>query len=87
MDPREDEVAKQFLMNIITDGNVEEEEAGANAHHHDEEEEAGDYDASNTNIYLNMSGDGIEQSDDGQQTENVYISNISFFYMYIYDKI
>jgi hypothetical protein len=89
MDPREDEVGNQFLMNMIADGNVKEEEAGANAHHHVEEEEAGDDDASNTNIYLNMSGDGIEQSDDGsdQQTENVYISNISFFYMYIYKTI
>jgi hypothetical protein len=89
MDPREDEGCNQFLMNMIADGNVKEEEAGANAHHHVEEEEAGDDDASNTNIYLNMSGDGIEQSDDGsdQQTENVYISNISFFYMYIYKTI
>jgi hypothetical protein len=87
MDPREDEVGNEFLMNMIADGNIkEEEEAGADAHHHVEEEEAGDNDASNTNIYLNMSVDGIEQSDDGadQQTENVYMSNISFFYMYIY---
>jgi hypothetical protein len=86
MDPREDEVGNQFLVNMIADGNVKEEEAGADAHHHVEEEEAGDNDASNTNIYLNMSVDGIEQSDDGadQQTENVYMSNISFFYMYIY---
>jgi hypothetical protein len=30
-----------------------------------EEEEAGVDDVSNTNIYLNISGDGIEQSDDG----------------------
>jgi hypothetical protein len=49
--------------------------AGADAHHHVEEEEAGDDNASNTNIYLNISDDGVEQSDDGadQQTENVYI--------------
>jgi hypothetical protein len=89
MDPREDEGCNQFLMNMIVDGNVEEKEAGANAHHHVEEENAGDDDASNTNTYLNMSGDGIEQSDDGadQQTKNVYISNISFFYMYIYKII
>jgi hypothetical protein len=80
MDPREDEVGNQFLMNMVADGNVKEEEAGADARHH-VEEEAGDDDASNTNIYLNMSSDGIEQSDDGvdQQTENVYLSNISFF--------
>jgi hypothetical protein len=52
-------------MNMIADGNVKEDEAGADAHHHVEEEEAGDDDASNFNIYLNMSGDGIEQSDDG----------------------
>jgi hypothetical protein len=91
MDPREDEVGNQFLMNMIADGNVEEEEAGADAHHHVKEEEAGDDDASYTNIFLSMSGDGIEQYDDGddQQTENVYlyISNISFFYMYIYGTI
>jgi hypothetical protein len=80
-------------MNMIADGNIkEEEEAGADAHHHVEEEEVGDDDASNTNIYHiyhNMSNDGIEQSNDGahQQTENVYISNISFFYMYIYETI
>jgi hypothetical protein len=74
MDMREDEVGNQFLINMIADGNIEEEEAGADAHHHVEEEEA---------------GDGIEQSDDGadQQTENVYICNISFFYMYIYETI
>jgi hypothetical protein len=73
MDPREDEVGNQFLMNMIADGNVKEEEAGVDAHHHVEEEEVGDDDASNTNIYLNMSGDGIEHSDDGadQQTEKM----------------
>jgi hypothetical protein len=73
MDPREDDVGNQFLMNMIADGNVEEEEAGVDAHHHVEEEEVGDDDASNTNIYLNMSSDGIEQSDDGadQQTEKM----------------
>jgi hypothetical protein len=27
MDPREDEVGIQFLMNMIADGNIEEEEA------------------------------------------------------------
>jgi hypothetical protein len=67
---------------------MSKKEAGADAHHHvEEEEEAGDDDASNTNIYLNMSDDRIEKSDVGanQQTENVYISNISFFYMYIYE--
>jgi hypothetical protein len=79
-------------MNMIANGNVEEEEeeeAGADAHHHVKEEEADDDDASNTNIYLNMFNDGIEQSNDGadQQTENVYISNISFFCMYIYETI
>jgi hypothetical protein len=76
MDPREDEVGNQFLMNMIANGNIEEEDAG-------------DDDASNTNIYLNMSGDRIEQSDDGadKQTENVYKSNISFFYMYINETI
>jgi hypothetical protein len=71
---------------MIADGNIEEE-VGADAHHHiKEEEEVGDDDASNTNIYLNMSGDETEQSDDGanQQAENVYISNILFFYIYIY---
>jgi hypothetical protein len=74
-------------MNMVADGNVEEE-AGADARHH-VEEEAGDDDASNTNIYLNMFGDRMEQSDDGvdQQTKNVYLSNISFFYMYIYETI
>ncbi|RLM78830.1 hypothetical protein C2845_PM12G12850 [Panicum miliaceum] len=60
MNPRGDEDANQFLMDMI---------AGGDAHH--VEEGAGD-DASNTDIYLNMSGDGIEQSEDGadQQTEN-----------------
>jgi hypothetical protein len=60
---------------MIVDGNVEKEEAGVDAHHHVEQEEVGDDDASNTNIYPNMSGDRIEQSDDGfdQQIENVYI--------------
>jgi hypothetical protein len=53
--------------------------AGGDAHHHVEEEATGD--ASNTDIYLNMSGDGIEQSDDdadqqthnADQDDNVYI--------------
>jgi hypothetical protein len=76
MDPRDDEDANQYLMNMIAGGDAPhhvEEEAGADANHH-VEEEAGD-DASNTDIYLNMSDDGIELSEDGaeQQTENVYI--------------
>jgi hypothetical protein len=64
MDSRGDEDANnQFLMNMTTGDDA----------HHVEEEEAGD-DANNTDIYLNMSGDRIEQSEDGanQQTENVY---------------
>jgi hypothetical protein len=46
--------------------------AGDDAHHV-EEEEAGD-DASNIDIYLNMSSDGTEKSEDGayQKTKNVY---------------
>jgi hypothetical protein len=41
MNPREDEVCNQFLMNLIADGNFEEEEVSAD-------------DANNTNIYLNI---------------------------------
>ena len=64
MDPRDDEDANQFLTDMIAGGDG----------HHVEEEEADD-DGSNTDIYPNMSGDGVEQSEDGadQQTENVYI--------------
>jgi hypothetical protein len=78
MDPKEDEIGNQFLMIMIADGNVEEEEANADAHHHVEEEEASDDDASNTNIYLNMSADGIEQSDDGagQQTSHFILLHV-----------
>jgi hypothetical protein len=52
MDQRENEVANQFLIDMIVDGNIEEEEAGADARHHVEEEEPSDDDARNTNIYL-----------------------------------
>jgi hypothetical protein len=49
-------------------------------------------DASNINIYLNMSGDGIDQSEDDADQQPVmltkmimYISNISILvYIYIY---
>jgi hypothetical protein len=53
-------------MDMVAGGDahrVDEEEAGGCAHHV-EEEEAGD-DARNTDIYLNISGDEIEQSEDG----------------------
>jgi hypothetical protein len=52
---------------------------GGDAHRHVEEQAAGD--ASNIGIYLNISGDGIEQSEDdadqqnhnADQDDNVYI--------------
>ena len=47
--------------------------ATAHAEEADANKQAGD--ASNTDMYLNMSGDGIEQSgdDDADQEANVYI--------------
>ena len=65
MDPRRDAMDdEQFLMDMIASGS----NAAANV------EEAGDA-RNNTNMYLNMSGEGIEQSGDdaADQEANVYI--------------
>ena len=64
MDPRRDAMDdEQFLMDMIASG------SGGAAY----VEEAGD--GSNTNMYLNMSGHGIEQHEDdaADQETNVYI--------------
>ena len=71
MNPRHtDAEAEQFLLNIIAEG------GGAQG---DAPEQADD--GSNTDIYLNMSGDGIEAAsiqDDaaGEQSANVHITTI-----------
>ena len=63
MDPRCDVDDEQFLMDMIASSS----NVVGNV------EEAGD--TSNTDMYLNMSGEGIEQSedDDGDHQANVYI--------------
>ena len=72
MDPRQqtDAEDEQFLLNMIAEG------GGAQG---DAPEQADD--GSNTDIYLNMSGDGIEPpsiQDDvaGEQSANVHITTI-----------
>ena len=72
MDPRQqtDAEDEQFLLNMIAEG------GGAQG---DAPEQADD--GSNTDIYLNMSGDGIEApsiQDDvtGEQSANVHITTI-----------
>ena len=72
MDPRQqtDAEDEQFLLNMIAEG------GGAQA---DAPEEADD--GSNTDIYLNMSGDGIEppsiqDNAAGEQSANVHITTI-----------
>ena len=64
MEPRRDAMdVEQFLMDMIASSS----NAVGNV------EEAGD--TSNTDMYLNMSGEGIEQfgDDDGDHQANVYI--------------
>ena len=64
MEPRRDAMdVEQFLMDMIASSS----NVVGNV------EEAGD--TSNTDMYLNMSGEGIEQSgdDDGDHQANVYI--------------
>ena len=72
MDPRQqtDAEDEQFMLNMIAEG------GGAQG---DAPEQADD--GSNTNIYLNISGDGIEPpsiQDDaaGEQSANVHITTI-----------
>ena len=67
MDPRQQEADEQFLMDMIAEGDGQE---GNTAEQVD--------DGSNTDIYLNMSDDGIEApsiQDDaaGEQSANVHI--------------
>ena len=74
MDPRQQEADEQFLMDMIAEGDGQ----GGNV---DEQVD----DSTNTDIYLNMSGDGIEapsiqddvavEQDDaaGEQSANVHI--------------
>ena len=67
MDPRQQSEEEQFMMNMIAKG-------GGPDGYVDEQAD----DDSNTDIYLNMSGDGLEPSsreDDGaaDQEANVYI--------------
>ena len=68
MDPRHtDAEDEQFLLNVIAEGQGDVPEQTD--------------DDSNTNIYLNMSGDGIKPpsiQDDaaGEQSANVHITNI-----------
>ena len=67
MDPRQqtDAEDEQFLLNMIAEG------GGAQG---DAPEQADD--GSNTDIYLNMSGDGIEDDAAGEQSANVHITTI-----------
>ena len=78
MDPRRDVMDdEQFLMDMIASGS----NAAGNV------EEVGD--TSNTDVYLNMSGEGIEQSgdDDGDHQANVYIkTQWSFCLNHIYNQ-
>ena len=78
MEPRRDAMdVEQFLMDMIASGS----NAAGNV------EEAGD--TSNTDMYLNMSGEGIEQSgdDDGDHQANVYIkTQWSFCLNHIYNQ-
>jgi len=79
MEPRRDAMDdEQFLMDMIASGS----NAAGNV------EEAGD--TSNTDMYLNMSGEGIEQSeddDDGDLQANVYIkTQRSFCSNHIYNQ-
>ena len=78
MEPRRDAMdGEQFLMDMIASGS----NAAGNV------EEAGD--TSNTDMYLNMSGEGIEQfgDDDGDHQSNVYIkTQWSFCLNHIYNQ-
>ena len=78
MEPRRDAMdVEQFLMDMIASSS----NAVGNV------EEAGD--TSNTDMYLNMSGEGIEQSgdDDGDHQANVYIkTQRSFCSNHIYNQ-
>ena len=77
MDPQHDVDDKQFLMDMIAYGSG----APANIEDVDANEEA--IDGSNTDVYLNMSGDGIEQSGDDDAADeeaNVYIITQQSFY-------
>ena len=63
MDPRHtDAEDEQFLLNMIGEGQG------------DVPEQADD--GSNTDIYLNMSGDGIDDDAAGEQSANVHITTI-----------
>ena len=79
MDPRHEEEDEQFLMDMIASG------SGAAGHMEETYAEQADDgneqadDASNTDVYLNMSGEGMEQSGDdvadqeaAEQEANVY---------------
>ena len=78
MEPRRDAMDdEQFLMDMIASSS----NAVGNV------EEAGD--TSNTDMYLNMSGEGIEQSEDndGDHQANVYIkTQRSFCSNHIYNQ-
>ena len=68
MDPRQQEVDKQFLMDMIAEGDGQEENVAEQVD-----------DGTNTDIYLNMSGDGCEppSGDDdatADQDANVHIT-------------
>ena len=77
MDPRQQKADEQFLMDMIAQGDGQERNAAEQVD-----------DGNNTDIYLNMSGDGIEapsiqddaaaEQDDaaGEQDANVHITTI-----------
>ena len=67
MDSRQqtDAEDEQFLLNMIAEGGGAQEDAPEQAD-----------DGSNTDIYLNMSGDGIQDDAAGEQNANVHITTI-----------
>ena len=86
MDPRQQEADEQFLMDMIAEGDGQEGNAAEQVD-----------DGSNTDIYLNMSGDGFEapsihddaaaEQDDnaGEQSANVHITTaLLVFKLYLH---
>jgi hypothetical protein len=79
MDPRQQKVDEQFLMDMIAEGDGQEGNAAEQVD-----------DGSNTDIYLNMSGDGCEppSGDDdtaADQDANVHITTaLLVFKLYLH---
>ena len=84
MDPRCDVDDEQFLVDMIASG------SGAPAHVEEADANEEAIDGSNTDVYLNMFGEGIEQSRDDaavDQEANIYIITQQSFYLnHIYSE-